>query len=210
METVSKIASAASEATEALASRASEATEALTASAARASQATGAFAQRALSGLSSQGAQGDKRQAPRPSSRGAVNTRHLSAGGETPKKVARVNNFFEAHSCHFCRSASSSLDIACPSCTTTVCLSCAPRLLSNSTCCPNCRHTGFCNPHTLSLIQNAAQIRDSAESFWQGIVGAGRELLAGADKIASGPGLRCTQTHGSASQAVVVEEVVVM
>lgn len=208
LETVSMIASAASEATGALASRASEATEAFTAGAARASQATGEFASRALSGLGSQGSHGDKRQAPRPPSRSA--TRQLSGGVETPKKVARVSNFVEAHSCHFCRTASSPLDIACPSCTTTVCLSCAPRHLSNNTCCPHCRHTEFCNPQALRLIQNAAQIRESAENFWQGLVGAGRELLAGADKIASGPGLRCTQTRGSASQAVVVEEVVVM
>merc|ERR1712217_224628 len=76
LETVSKIASRASEATEALASRASEATEALTASAARASQATGVFASRALSGLGSQGAHGDERQASRPSIRSA--SRQLS------------------------------------------------------------------------------------------------------------------------------------
>merc|ERR1712039_1091203 len=87
-----------------------------------------------------------------------------------------------SHTCHFCSVASSSLDIACPSCATTVCLTCAPRHLVDNPSCPSCRNREFCNPQTLRVLINAAQVCDSAENMWQGIVGVGRELFVGGDR----------------------------
>merc|ERR1711971_871469 len=71
------------------------------------------------------------------------------------------------HDCHFCGRESSSLDLSCCRCGTSVCMGCARShlLKDSSTCCPNCKDSEFCNAQTLNLLTHAAHVQDSAQNF---------------------------------------------
>lgn len=80
-------------------------------------------------------------------------------------------------SCHYCKAASTSLDLVCPRCSACVCIGCVRTRLEGSTLCPACENASFCSPQTMRLVLHAAQVQDSATGLWNGLLGMGRELL---------------------------------
>jgi len=151
----------ASEATEALAARATQvaadATEALK------RQTTGELATRALSDFAAATQEAPELPVHDPQ---AV---RRSLTGQAQLQVC--------YQCHFCGSASSSFDLACAHCNATVCARCIATHLVNDTHCPRCRDKEFCSESALRMLAGAAQVRESAESLWQGLVSIGHELF---------------------------------
>jgi len=87
-----------------------------------------------------------------------------------------------SHSCCSCGRASTSLDLACTLCSASVCAACLRHRLTAEQqvdiSCPQCGNPEFCNGRSIRLVLSAAQVRDSAQSLWHGLLGVGHELLA--------------------------------
>lgn len=84
-----------------------------------------------------------------------------------------------SHACFLCSRGSSSLDLVCSACGVTVCTDCLRAGSVQDFHCPNCQNAEFCNAQSVRLLLNAAQVCDSAQNLWDGIVGVGRELFSG-------------------------------